>query len=176
MAEGRFNNVENEKASPNYRRHGAARGYTGYWPRNEIEDDSPLKIHTEKPGIQGYTGHIPNSRSPATKQNKDSFSPNAYTPPSTNSSVINNFQQQFRSFGQHLDIFERYNAAIQQLHSRQQSQELLLKIVRAKMSQRVNSYSEQLIHSKNLFESHDINGSSLILFISLYRHIVDHNH
>ena len=54
----------------------------------------------------------------------------------------------FRSFGKHMDTIERYAAAVQSLMQRGQSQEMLLRIVQAKMSERVNSYAEQLIRTR----------------------------
>jgi len=51
-----------------------------------------------------------------------------------------------------MDTIERYHTAVGQLLERGQSQEMLLRIVQAKMSERVNSYAVQLIRTRKLFE------------------------
>jgi hypothetical protein len=61
-----------------------------------------------------------------------------------------------------MDILERYETAAQQLIDRGQNQDMLLRVVQAKMSERVNSYATQLIHTRNLFAAHDINGDGVL--------------
>lgn len=51
-----------------------------------------------------------------------------------------------------MDTIERYQTSVIQLRERGQSQEMLLRIVQAKMSERVNSYAVQLIRTRKLFE------------------------
>lgn len=68
----------------------------------------------------------------------------------------------FRAFAKHMDIIERYAASVQQLMDRGQSQEMLLRLVQAKMSERVNSYASQLIRTRKLFEAFDINGDGVL--------------
>jgi hypothetical protein len=68
----------------------------------------------------------------------------------------------FRNFAKHMDISERYAKSVQQLQDRGQSQEMLLRIVQAKMSERVNSYAFQLVRTRKLFESFDVNGDGVL--------------
>jgi hypothetical protein len=68
----------------------------------------------------------------------------------------------FRSFAKHMDTLERYHTAVEHLIERGQSQEMLLRIVQAKMSQRVNSFSAQLISTRKLFEAFDLNKDGVL--------------
>lgn len=68
----------------------------------------------------------------------------------------------FRTFAKHMDTLERYNTAAAQLLERGQTQEMLLQVVQAKMSERVNSYAAQLIRTRKLFEAFDINGDGVL--------------
>lgn len=61
-----------------------------------------------------------------------------------------------------MDTEERYSTAAQQLLERGQTQEMLLRIVQAKMSERVNSYALQLIRTRKLFEAFDANGDGVL--------------
>jgi Ca2+-binding EF-hand superfamily protein len=73
-----------------------------------------------------------------------------------------NITLNFRTFAKHMDTLERYNTATQQLMERGQTQQMLLRIVQAKMSERVNSYAAQLIRTRKLFEAFDINGDGVL--------------
>lgn len=68
----------------------------------------------------------------------------------------------FRAFAKHMDILERYAIAVAALQARGQTQEMLLRLVQAKMSERVNSYALQLIRTRKLFEAFDINGDGVL--------------
>lgn len=68
----------------------------------------------------------------------------------------------FRNFAKHMDTLERYHTAVEQLLKRGQSQEMLLRIVQAKMSQRVNSFSAQLIKTRKMFEAFDFNHDGVL--------------
>lgn len=61
-----------------------------------------------------------------------------------------------------MDIYERYSNAVQRLQERGQSPEMLLKIVQAKLSERVNSYSQQTIRTRKLFEAFDFNKDGVL--------------
>lgn len=80
-------------------------------------------------------------------------------------STANSHEQafaQFRNFARHMDTLERYNAATQQLLERGQSQEMLLRIVQSKLSERVSSYAWQQIRTRKLFEAFDFNGDGVL--------------
>lgn len=76
---------------------------------------------------------------------------------STNSRIDSTATFNFRSYGNHLDIAEKYQEAIESLKSYGQSQEMLLRIVQSKTSERVHSYSSQMMRTRRLFEMYDHN-------------------
>ena len=61
-----------------------------------------------------------------------------------------------------MDMLERYSTSVLALLERGQTPETLLRIVQAKMSERVNSYALQLIRTRKLFEAFDINGDGVL--------------
>lgn len=68
----------------------------------------------------------------------------------------------FRSFGRHMDVRERYNSAIEQLQAKGQSRERLLAIVQSKLSEKVNSYANQHIQTRKMFEAFDLNNDGVL--------------
>lgn len=151
---------------PHYKRQSPAEGYTGFLPH---EDDGlhDLEMHNEKYMIRGYTGFRPYRRSAI----GEPCIPNEATQviirhsksrklPENNHCVSSPKEvdsKNFRSFAKHMDRQERYRTAAQALRERGQSQEMLLAVVQAKMSERVNSYAAQLIRTRKLYESFDLN-------------------
>lgn len=153
-----------------YKRTGSLVGYTGHY-QNINDQDHVLESPNTKLMIRGYTGHRPYLKNlcgeplipseekqrqrlglePADKQNDD----NEEGPVAGD-----NFN--FRVFAKHMDILERYSTSVQALLERGQTQETLLRIVQAKMSERVNSYALQLIRTRKLFEAFDINGDGVL--------------
>lgn len=153
-----------------YRRTGSLVGYTGHFP-NRGEEEHILESPNKKLMIRGYTGHRPylknlcgeplipseekqRQRLGLDTQNKD------YDDEEDGPVQGDNFN--FRVFAKHMDILERYSTAVQALLERGQTQEMLLRIVQAKMSERVNSYSQQLIRTRKLFEAFDLNGDGVL--------------
>lgn len=153
-----------------YHREDPLVGYTGHFPHGWVGEhvlDSPSR----KLMIRGYTGHRPFRRSvigepevPCEEKQLlprtnlfDDGQPEESKPEPQEGSGFN-----FRSFAKHMDIIERYAASVQQLMDRGQSQEMLLRLVQAKMSERVNSYASQLIRTRKLFEAFDINGDGVL--------------
>mmetsp|Transcript_10075 Transcript_10075/g.9029 ORF Transcript_10075/g.9029 Transcript_10075/m.9029 type:complete len:288 (+) Transcript_10075:44-907(+) len=60
----------------------------------------------------------------------------------------------FRNFANHLDTEERYTNAVQQLlREKNQTQEALLYMFQAKLSERIMSYAQQKIRTRKLFEA-----------------------
>eukprot|EP01040_Poterioochromonas_malhamensis_P005362 gene5362-5749_t len=166
---------ETEKLSPKYKRQGSLYGYTGHYPGpNKIinEIDSP----NEKYMIRGYTGHrpqrsfvvgepiVPNEKKQViirtSSQDSMHSSPNRdVSSPSASSELL---LSTFRNFGKHMDTLERYHTAVEHLIKKGQTQETLLRIVQAKMSQRVNSFSAQLIRTRKMFEAFDLNNDGVL--------------
>lgn len=71
----------------------------------------------------------------------------------------NGVPHSFRSFGSQMDRVERYDEAIAQLERMGHSQDMLLKMVQAKIQERVSSAAEQVIKVRKMFEAFDIDGS-----------------
>jgi hypothetical protein len=154
---------------PKYHREGMLTGYTGHYtapPPEEHILESPLK----KMMIRGYTGHRPNlknvcgeplvpSEEKQLKQSQtlaDSF--NEVKP----AEFVKGDNFNFRTFAKHMDVLERYSTAVNCLLEKGQSQEMLLRIVQAKMSERVNSSAVQMIRTRKLFEAFDINKDGVL--------------
>ena len=68
----------------------------------------------------------------------------------------------FRNAWKNVDIEERYSAAKQIILNRGQSEEMLVQLVQSKLAARVNSYAEQQIKVRKLFESFDLNGDGVL--------------
>eukprot|EP01038_Epipyxis_sp_PR26KG_P004970 gene4970-6953_t len=135
-----------------YKRPGSLIGYTGKF-LIEIEPQHPLQAPLQKEVIRGYAGYIPNLLE--TVGEPFIKSANKEQTRSLERKSINVEEKNyFREYSLHMDIMERYADAIESITSRGQSQELLLKIVQAKVSERVQSYADQLIYTRKLFESY----------------------
>jgi len=165
------NSYEGERSSTNskypqhYKRNIPIEGYTGHFQR---EDDLyDLEAHNEKYMIRGYTGFRPHRRAAVgepsipneatqvvIRHSPDRKKPDNYRRASSPRHVES---QDFRSYAKHMDRQERYRTAAQTLRERGQSQEMLLALVQAKMAERVNSYAGQLIRTRKLYESFDLN-------------------
>jgi len=160
-----MSNDYNLTQSPNS--HGNGRGfkrpenisakYSGHM-QTEYDDihelDRPLTLHK----IIGYSGFIPNRASKMGRvvtKDEDEVKP-------VEKIITKDFTTTFRTIAKNMDLHERYNTAIEQLEARGQNQSMLLKIVQARLSQRVSSYAEQKIQIRLLFEAFDFNGDGVL--------------
>jgi len=163
---------------PGYKRPKSIVGYTGHYsivPEESHILDSP----NSKIMIRGYCGFRPDmqnvvgeplipseEKQQATLGMTSSIANNSfaygddYDNDDNNSN--NNKSFDFNSFAKNLDIMERYNTAVQHILSRGQSQDRLLKIVQAKISERVSSYAQQHIRTRKLFEGFDNNKDGVL--------------
>lgn len=104
--------------------------------------------------------------SPFFSGGKTKQSPPNIVPPTTSLDGFDSAEEtddkkpgKFRKLGQHMDTLERYETARQELFRRGQSQQMLMRIVQAKLSERVTSYAQQHIWLRNLFSNFDDDGS-----------------
>ena len=74
------------------------------------------------------------------------------------SSTVHDIRAQWKN----LDIEERYTKAKQAIIARGQSEKLLVQLVKSKLANRVNSYAEQQIKVRKIFESFDDNGDGVL--------------
>jgi Ca2+-binding EF-hand superfamily protein len=154
-------------------------GYTGTLPQRS--DPYVLDMPMRRIVIRGYTGFIPNSYqvigAPAIpseekqikreRRRKHYMDGNTVQFEESSGSLANYLDSNrhsngFRSFGKGMDLPERYEAAVTELLRRGQTQEMLLKIVQAKFSERVKSYAEQHIRVRKLFEAFDNHGTGAL--------------
>ena len=145
------------RRSPSYRRPpDVSNTYTGHLSSFDPEDVHDLEKPYHRPKTcKGYSGHIPISKltkSAAPAESKDHEETAPYEEVKTST--------MFRTFGKHLDTLERYETARQDLFKRGQTQQMLMRIVQAKLSERSNSYAQQQIWLRNLFANFDQNGNS----------------
>ena len=68
----------------------------------------------------------------------------------------------FRAQWKNVDIRERYEKAKRAIAERGQSEKLLVQIVQAKLASRVNSYAEQQIKVRKIFQAFDDNGDGVL--------------
>lgn len=158
---------------PGYKRperHTLLDGYTGYFEKPKDadgwnDDNHVLDAKLRRVPIRGYTGFRPQSRGilgvptiPSVEEQLKALNPSVDDGIDSRSTTIaERDYSKFRQFGKHMDRMERYDNAKERLHERGQSQEMLLKLVQAKLSGRVNSYAEQLISLRRMFEAFDVN-------------------
>lgn len=163
---------------PGYKRPKSIVGYTGHYsivPEESHVLDSP----NSKIMIRGYCGFRPDMQNvvgePLIPSEEKQLATLGMTSSIANNSFAygddydnddnnsnNNKSFDFNSFTKDLDIMERYNTAVQHLLSRGQSQDRLLKIVQAKISERVSSYAQQHIRTRKLFEGFDNNKDGVL--------------
>lgn len=145
------------------------KGYTGFCEKLSVEDSHILDEPMKKVAIRGYSGFKPNTqdlfgvpRIPSIESQLRSN--NVIT--ETEEDLSDRFQSledrdisNFRQFAKHMDIVERYAHAISKLSERGQTPEMLLRLVQAKLSGRVNSSAKQLITLRKLFQAYDFDNS-----------------
>lgn len=113
--------------------------------------DSPMKKDTT---VLGYAGHIPGNsfRNPGSS-NRESRRQRTVTPQPSKDDT----EEMMRLDFQKMALVERYSAALEDLHRSGQNQQMLLRLVQAKLSERVNSYAEQAIRVRKIFMAFDKN-------------------
>jgi hypothetical protein len=136
-------------------------GYTGHVPEDVIDTEDerfqhPLEIPYKRVIKTGYSGFIPNAATFAGKALNRIDEPSADEEQDDIEDAAM-FQTNFRTYAKNMDISERYANAIDQLHERGQTQQMLIKLVQNKIAERVRSYAEQVILLRLLFEQVDIN-------------------
>jgi hypothetical protein len=160
------------KTSPSrfYKRTGSLVGYTGHYPQDG-EEEHVLESPNKKLMIRGYTGHRPYLKNlcgepliPSEDKQRQRLGLDGTNNQDADDEdgPVQGDNFNFRVFAKHMDILERYSTAVQALLERGQTQEMLLRIVQAKMSERVNSYALQLIRTRKLFEAFDLNGDGVL--------------
>ena len=143
---------------PSYRRpEDVTATYTGHitdYDANELHDlERPY--HRPRDVMKGYSGHLPNS--PLTR----SKLPEEFEEQTVLEHTVSEVKKPeiFRTFGKGMETVERYETAKQDLFMRGQTQQMLMRIVQAKLSERVSSYAEQQIWLRNLFRNYEREGS-----------------
>lgn len=161
--------IENEISKPTAKY--MIRGYTG---NNERENLSPfcltfLSVLGHRPQRSAVVGEpiVPNENKQqifrtSSRESLRSSSRSPEPQPRSPMAASEHLLKTFRNFSSHMDTLERYQTAVEHLIQRGQSQEMLLRIVQAKMSQRVNSFSAQVVRTRKLFEAFDINNDGVL--------------
>jgi len=153
------------KLSPLYHRPGSLTGYTGYYAKHGSVTHE-LEQSCDKFMIRGYTGFRPYRRSAIGEPvvpslDKQSFAKNSLLTSEYGNteykSPIQTTSPHYRTYMNHVDLIERYNNSIEQLLQRGQTQQMLLRIVQSKMSEKVHSYSSQVVRTRKIFEALDLN-------------------
>lgn len=147
-------------------------GYTGFVQGKKYSGmDSPPSPSREP--IRGYTGFLPDARGvcgrptiPGQEEQKHLklLREGTTTKKRTKSASSRQKDNSFRKINSKtMDLVERYDhAATRLFQDRGQTHEMLVRIVQAKLSERVASYAEQLIRVRKLFEAHDADGNGVL--------------
>jgi len=152
-------NVPGWKVPKNY-----LRGYTGNALSKPLDEDA-LNAFYRRRMIRGYSGFIPDARTVSGRPiiPSDDVQKRTIEVASGGGTVHferveeeeekKDLQESFKEYAKHMDLLERYADATNQLLARGQTPEMLLKLVQAKISERVRSFSEQFITVKLRFEA-----------------------
>ena len=152
-------------------------GYTG-WVSQPPSEEHVLDTKTQKVAIRGYTGFRPNQGTvvgvpiiPSVEEQEgkernllgpnESFAEHKRRQ-KEQSNASKGQKHDFHMAAKNMDLLERYNTARTHIHERGQTQEYLLSQVQAKLSSKVNSYAEQQIRLRKLFESFDWDGNGVL--------------
>jgi Ca2+-binding EF-hand superfamily protein len=68
----------------------------------------------------------------------------------------------FRTYGKHMELEERYSNAIQKLFQRGQTSQMLLRMIQCKLSENVSTFAQQYCRSRKIFEYFDLDGSGTL--------------
>lgn len=125
------------------------RGYTGYIPQSFDVCGTPV-IQSE----DTQHGLAPVCKYKVSIDDGHS-SPGKYSRPEQEKYV----QSGYSDTGK---MLSRYKAAIEHVHSRNLTQEALLHLVQSKLSERVNSYAQQHVRLRKIFDYFDFNDDSIL--------------
>ena len=168
---------------PNSKYSVALKGYTGFIPRvtpkNDIEE-----VPYHRVMIRGYSGHLNNTyevcgtplipslekqeEKLAERTLQNSSSPNSMsrninsTQLHVEQSALGSSFTNFRTYGKHMELEERYHNAIQKLWKRGQTQQMLLRMVQCKLSENVSTYTQQYCRSRKIYEYFDLDSSGTL--------------
>jgi hypothetical protein len=160
---------QNDKTQPNWKLPKfTLTGYTGDVKRRNAEDDDvPVR---NRRYIRGYTGFIPGAKAiygkpiiPSDEQQRinNEMLMGTYSPPQTESFVDKYMELddcgKFLKSMRRTSLLERYDDATRELFRREQSPEMLVKLVQSKIAERVSNYAEQLKFVKLEFQQYKVN-------------------
>ena len=77
-------------------------------------------------------------------------------------SILGSSFTNFRTYGKHMELEERYYHAIQKLFQRGQTSQMLLRMIQCKLSENVKTFAEQYCRSRKIFEYFDLDGSGTL--------------
>lgn len=169
-------------SDPNTKYTVALRGYTGFVPRIRPKDE--IEEPYRRIMIRGYSGHLNNTHeicgSPlipsiekqeekrAETLTRESTSPNTTMLRNSTGqlqveqSALGSSFTNFRTYGKHMELEERYHNAIQKLWKRGQTQQMLLRMVQCKLSENVSTFAQQYCRSRKIYEYFDLDSSGTL--------------
>jgi hypothetical protein len=160
---------QNDKTQPNWKLPKfPLTGYTGDVKRRNAEDDDfPVR---NRRYIRGFTGFIPGAKAiygrpiiPSDEQQRINYEMlmGTYSPPQTANFVDKYMEKddcgKFIETMRRASLLERYDDATRELFRREQSPEMLVKLVQSKIAERVSNYAEQLKFVKLEFQQYKVN-------------------
>lgn len=161
---------QNDKTQPNWRLPKyTLTGYSGDVKKRTTDDDEDIPVRNRR-YIRGYTGFIPGAKAifgrpviPSDEQQRinNEILMGTYSPPQTATFVDRGNDQdecsQFRNSMARMNLLERYDDATRELFKREQSPEMLVELVQAKIAERVHTYAEQIKFVKLEFQQYKVN-------------------
>lgn len=170
-------------SDPNTKYNLALRGYTGFVPRIVPKDE--IEEPYRRVMIRGYSGHLNNTQDicgspliPSLHKQEEKLAERTLeasnTSPSNTStrnatgqlqveqSALGSSFTNFRTYGKHMELEERYHNAIQKLWKRGQTQQMLLRMIQCKLSENVSTFAQQYCRSRKIYEYFDLDSSGTL--------------
>lgn len=146
------------------------RGYSGHLSNTHEICGTPLipSINKQEEKLAERTLSRENSSNSSFRNNGTSAGANGTTGGTSTGqlhveqSALGSSFTNFRTYGKHMELEERYHNAIQKLWKRGQTQQMLLRMIQCKLSENVSTFAQQYCRSRKIYEYFDLDSSGTL--------------